>query len=244
MDVIAVNPFIDAYISSDFFGKLIFIVLFILSVVSWVVLVNKGLLATSVIKSSKSIARQFSEQSKQPLNVNLTVRKIKELPNPFNRLYQVFKQGTIDILNKNQWFLEQRGEKQTFLSTSDIHLLDTQLSISISEELKAMEKHLFLLPMIVSLAPFLGLLGTVWGILLTFGELQAQNQSASNQMVMGGLSMALATTVLGLVVAIPALIAHNYLKNIIKEYETEMETFSQQMLTAVEMQYRSVEVST
>ena len=66
---------------------------------------------------------------------------------------------------------------------------------------------------------------------------------ASNQVVLGGLSMALATTVLGLVVAIPALIAYNMIKNSLKNYEIEMETFTQQLLTAVEMQYRKVEIS-
>ena len=55
--------------------------------------------------------------------------------------------------------------------------------------------------------------------------------------------MALATTVLGLVVAIPALIAYNMIKNSLKNYEIEMETFAQQLLTAVEMQYRKVEIS-
>jgi biopolymer transport protein TolQ len=60
-------------------------------------------------------------------------------------------------------------------------------------------------------------------------------------MVLGGLSLALATTVLGLLDAIPALIGYNYLKNTIRDFTTEMEGFSNEILAAVELQYRKVE---
>jgi biopolymer transport protein TolQ len=92
------------------------------------------------------------------------------------------------------------------------------------------------------LAPFLGLLGTVWGILTTFSELQVQGSSSSHQMVLGGLSLALATTVFGLIDAIPALIGYNYLKNTIRDFQTEMEKFASELLASIEMQYRKVDL--
>jgi biopolymer transport protein TolQ len=60
---------------------------------------------------------------------------------------------------------------------------------------------------------------------------------------MGGLAMALGTTVLGLLVAIPALIAYNYLKAKIAHLSADMEDFSQLLLTSVELQYRQVDIS-
>lgn len=113
---------------------------------------------------------------------------------------------------------------------------------TVTNETKFLEKNLFILATIVSLAPFLGLLGTVWGILTTFSELQSQAAGSTHQMVLGGLSLALATTVLGLIDAIPALIGYNYLKNNIRDFETDMESFANEILASVEMQYRQVDV--
>ena len=88
----------------------------------------------------------------------------------------------------------------------------------------------------------MGLLGTVWGILTTFSELQSAT-GPTNQTVLSGLSLALATTVLGLIDAIPALIGYNYLKNSIRDFETDMEGFSTEILASVELQYRRVDAT-
>ena len=113
----------------------------------------------------------------------------------------------------------------------------------VSTQIKNLEKNLFILSTVVTLAPFLGLLGTVWGILITFSELQSHTMGSANQLVLGGLSLALATTVLGLFIAIPALIGYNYLKHAISDYATEMENFSIELVASVEMQYRKVDIT-
>lgn len=130
---------------------------------------------------------------------------------------------------------------KSYLSQSDIAFVEAQLASTIAYEIKQLEKNLFVLSTIVSLGPFLGLLGTVWGILTTFSELQGATGGATNQMVIGGLSLALATTVLGLLDAIPALIGYNYLKNAIRDFETDMSGFSTEILASIELQYRKVE---
>ena len=84
--------------------------------------------------------------------------------------------------------------------------------------------------------------GTVWGILITFSELQKGGSISSNAVVLGGLSTALTTTVLGLLIAIPALIAYNYLRNVNKEFYTEMHDFSHLLLSTIVLQYRKVDV--
>jgi len=127
------------------------------------------------------------------------------------------------------------------LSSSDVDYIESHLMMTISLQKKRLEKNLFILSTIVGLAPLLGLLGTVWGILITFASLQGQ--SGTNQMVLGGISLALTTTVMGLLSAIPAMIAYNYLKNSVREFETEMESFANQLLSRVEMQYRKVDLN-
>lgn len=103
---------------------------------------------------------------------------------------------------------------------------------------KFLEKNLYILSTIVTLAPFLGLLGTVYGILTTFTALKTSAAGGSNQIILGGLSLALATTVLGLIDAIPALIGYNYLKNVVYDFDAEMDRFATDVLSTLELHYR------
>ena len=77
---------------------------------------------------------------------------------------------------------------------------------------------------------------------MTFSQLQQPGISTgSNGSMLSGLSLALATTVIGLVVAIPALVGYNYLKNAGREYRRDLENFSRLLLTSVELRYRRPE---
>src|SRR5262249_42948397 len=142
---------------------------------------------------------KFQEQKMEPLNIQFQPAH-QSHPNPYYSLYGVLKKQTLEILSKNRLF----GKSQeAFLSAADVEFIDAQLISVIASQVKHLEKNLFILSTIVSLAPFLGLLGTVWGILTTFSGLQTAIGGVTSQMVIGGLSLALATTVLGLINAIP-----------------------------------------
>ena len=223
-------------------GKAIFIGLILLSVCSWIVLIYKVWLTYQARKNSARFNLAFQQQKLTPLNLSTEPHP---QPNPFFDLYATLKKQTVDILNKNRLFGKRRSNEESlsYLSPADIDLVQAHLMSAIAQQTKHLEKYLFVLATVVSLGPFLGLLGTVWGILTTFSELQTQTGGSTNQMVIGGLSLALATTVLGLVDAIPALIGYNYLKNSIRDFETEMEGFSTEILTSVELQYRQVDIN-
>lgn len=236
---LATNPFFDAYINSDFLGKIIFIGLILLSVGSWIILVHKVWLTYQVRKHSAQFYSAFQMQKANPLSLEWEQATKAKSPNPFLDLYAILKKHTVDLLNKNKRF-GNGLDGTSYLSPADIDFVDTHLVNGIATQVKNLEKNLFVLATVVSLGPFLGLLGTVWGILTTFGELQSQG-GGSNQMVIGGLSLALATTVLGLLDAIPALVGYNYLKHTISAFETDMEGFSTEILASVEMQYRKVD---
>lgn len=229
------NPFIQAYVHSDFLGKFIFIGLILLSVITWIILIQKIWLTKKAKKNALQFSQTFFEKKGNPLGLDVTT---DAEPNPFLDLYRVLKKHTLDILNKNRG----AGREQTYLSQADISFVEAHLCSSIASLVASLEKNLYILPTVVTLGPFLGLLGTVWGILTTFSELQSQTGGNTSQMVIGGLSLALATTVLGLLDAIPALIGYNYLKNSIRDFETQMEGFSTEILATVEMQYRKVDV--
>ena len=93
------------------------------------------------------------------------------------------------------------------------------------------------------LAVAVGILITVWGILIAFSELGSGGSAGSNMAILGGLSTALATTVMGLIIAIPALVSSNYLRNRLKYYSSDMEEFLYELLSSVELQYRKADVS-
>jgi len=231
MFLIASNPFISAYSESDWFGKGIFFGLFILSALCWTIVLFKAWQFWAVNKLSNQFSDQFAEKKDDPLNLQFQrplLSRIGEIPHPLFDIYRNVKQQTLLLIGRSQ---------DSALSDADMQLIESGVGAAISMSSKRLERHLFILSMIVTLAPFLGLLGTVWGILLTFSQLQA-GAHAGNAAMLSGLSMALATTVLGLVVAIPALVGYSYLKNASKEARREMEGFSHSLLSAIEMQHR------
>ena len=233
------NLFITAYVQSDWFGKGIFWGLFILSVLCWSILIHKIWIFLQMRRLSTEFYALFSD--KDPLNLpfqGMGKGRILEIPHPFFEIYKSLKQKTLQIIGRNHLYAV---EGPVFLCEADISLIEAQVFTTLAKQAKVIDKNLFVLSTIAALGPFLGLLGTVWGILLTFSQLNMRGFSSSNGLMLAALSMALATTVIGLVVAIPALVGYNYLKNAGREYRHEMEDFSQLLLSAVELQYRKPE---
>jgi biopolymer transport protein TolQ len=239
------NPFVDAYVESDFLGKLIFLGLIGLSIITWSVLVHKLWIIRRVKKDSFAFKKSFLEQRENPLEVEYNVKSHPECPNAFYIVYEILKNKTLEILDKNHKVtggpIKKGVSSSAYLSASDVNLLDASANATMSSLAKYLDKNLYILSTVVTLAPFLGLLGTVYGILTTFSGMKSDPLAASNQVVLGGLSLALTTTVIGLVDAIPALIGYNYLKNINHDFDTETARFANDVLSSLELHYRKVE---
>jgi biopolymer transport protein TolQ len=243
---LSLQVFVSSYSQSDLVGKLIFISLFVLSGICWIVLIHKAWQTREIRKLSLSFQLACEKQKDQLLHLDLTglpKGKFREVPHPFEQVFVSLKEKTVEILDKNRFYLmRQNQENQVFLTDVDLELIANHVSTTISSQAKKMEHNLFILSTVVTLAPFLGLLGTVWGILITFGALNGGASATSNSLILGGLSTALATTVLGLVIAIPALISYNYLKNSVRHLSSDMEDFLVRLLSIIELQYRKVDL--
>ncbi len=226
------GPFISSYFQSDLFGKFIFIVLFALSIVSWSLLVQKILHVRHVRRLGAELRSRFAKELHHPLNF-----EVGDSAHPFGELLSTMRKKCIEVLNKNATLA---GSEAVYLSSADIEWVDSALFAATNNEGRRLSRHLYLLSIVKGLAPFLGLLGTVWGILLTLAQLQTQSIASSSSAVLGGLAMALGTTVAGLVVAIPALVGHVYLTARLGEVGQEMDQFFSEALGAVELQYRRV----
>lgn len=236
---LANNHFYQAYFQSDFLGKLIFLSLFFTSILCWSVLIYKIWMTAKAKKNANAFREAVQKQKGNIFSLESGKNWGKD-NNPFYEIYNVIKKQSVDILNKNRRF--SKSGEVSYLFTSDINCIEGHMCASISSQTMVLEGNLFILSTIVGLAPLLGLLGTVWGILTSFSEMQNTSLSASNQMVIGGIALALTTTVMGLIIAIPSLIAYNYLKTTVRQFEIAMEGFSNELLSLVEMQYRKVDV--
>lgn len=230
---------LSAYFQADFFGKCIFYALFALSIICWVVLIHKTIQARRAQAMALAFARAFEKNRDRMLSLtNEEMPKPKAgSPHPFAQVFFSLKQKTMEILGKNRYFATAE-DQSNYLTRGDLELIESYVLTTISSETKNLEKNLFVLSTTVTLAPFLGLLGTVWGILLTFGAMQSGATASSNSAILGGLSTALATTVIGLLIAIPAIIFYSYLRNSVRYLSSDMEDFLYRLLSTLELQYR------
>jgi len=127
--------------------------------------------------------------------------------------------------------------KGKMTSRQDIALcmghVENAIQRGIARTLVRYEEKMVLLSSLVSGGPFLGLLGTVWGIMITFGAL---TEKATISMLAPGVSGALVTTTLGLLVAIPATFGYNYLLTQVKIMTTELENYASSLADRVELE--------
>lgn len=209
----ALSLFLEAFEASDFVGKFIFFLLFLLSLSSWALILYK-------FSQLKSLERQ----------IHLSLATVREYKGTLLDPLASLQPGICTFLYQDLRKLllrkrEQGHSNSVSLSPSEKSSAEDRADSHIRYRVKEWESYFFLLSTAVSLAPFLGILGTVWGLLVSLHGLQQGSNSLANQSVLSGLSTALATTVLGLFIAIPALIAHNFLKAKLKEVALEASHF-------------------
>ena len=234
----SISILLKSFVDSDLFGKGIFCSLFMLSILSWIVIGYKVYCYYMIRKKIKHDLSIFQETKEGILNLSFI--QGDNLNHPFAELYERMKDKTLKILEKNQFF-SKNSDQLIFLSKNDLDLISQDLASAVAYETKKIEQGLFILNTSTSLAPFLGILGTVWGILISLFEMQKGSSSFSNTIIIQGLSTALATTVIGLLIAIPALIGHSYLKSIARSIHMDMGLFCNDLMTKLELQYKRVE---
>jgi biopolymer transport protein TolQ len=230
----------SAYGQADFFGKLIMLALVVMSAFSWCLLSYKIWIMRRVQRATQDFTRSCLENKERLFQLEIDALPklpIAHLPHPCAAIFLSLKTKTMELLNKNRYFTQA---PTAFLCLADLEILEKHVLTTISFQTKQLEKNLYLLSTTVTLAPFMGLLGTVWGILVAFGEMR-EGATRSNAMVLGGLSTALVTTVMGLLIAIPALVSHNYLRAHLRRLSSDMEDFFYALLSETELQYRKVE---
>ena len=236
-------PIIEAFKQSDLFGRLILLTLFALSIFVWSVILRKYLAFREAKLKSEEFRRAYRKFSDNPLGLVESNQFFDESPfysicdETLDNLITIFKRkGVIDNPYEGNDVKIKVNVDDAIVSLDEIDTISKSVDSAISDEVLALEKNLNLLATTAAASPLLGLLGTVWGILIAFQRM-AKLQSAQIGVVTQGISVALVTTVVGLMVAIPSLVMYNYMVNIIRRFETEMENFASEIIVDVERKY-------
>ena len=236
-------PIIEAFKQSDLFGRLILLTLFALSIFVWSVILRKYLAFREAKLKSEEFRRAYRKFSHNPLGLVESNEFFDESPfysicdETLDNLITIFKRkGVIDNPYEGNDVKIKLNVDDASVSLDEIDTISKSVDSAISDEVLALEKNLNLLATTAAASPLLGLLGTVWGILIAFQRM-AKLQSAQIGVVTQGISVALVTTVVGLIVAIPSLVMYNYMVNIIRRFETEMENFASEIIVDVERKY-------
>lgn len=207
------------------FAKVIVLILVLFSIVSWAIIINKYFRFRKIKKNNAFLYRLFKSRSSVIDFINIA----SEYPNSIlSKLVFAANEEWKRITKPNSQMINNEGITPTNLSTEILQLLpniaDT-LDGAASLEVEKLEHNLAFLAICSTASPFLGLLGTVWGILSAFLGVR-HIPVVTLQIIAPGISDALVTTVAGLLVAIPAVIAYNYYVAQVRIFANDMERWS------------------
>jgi len=204
-------------------AKLVLAVLLFFSIVSWALIVEKWWQFRRVRRQTLGFIKVFRE-GRRPSMVQMAAKKFRE--SPLAQLYAAAYQEVAGIPEVAEHMLEDVDEGVTPERLESVH---RALRRAAGLEVAQLERYLPFLATTASSTPFIGLFGTVWGIMSAFHGIGAQG-SASLAVVAPGISEALIATAAGLGAAIPAVIGYNYFVNRVKHWATEMDGFTLDLL--------------
>lgn len=226
-----VNPVVassltDYFFQSNFAGQVIVIILLGFSLLAWGAMFCKKADLSEMKRQNSATAKAVAQT-----NSVAEAAAMRRLSGPY-----------AEILRDAASALEQSGAQNAASAddkNSAMTFVDNALQRSLSRQLMKYESRMILLGTVISGAPFLGLLGTAWGVMDCFGSMSAQ-ASVTLQQLAPGVAGALLTTVAGLCVAIPAVFGYNYLTSQSRELMTDTENFASLLSDIIEMRIRTI----
>jgi biopolymer transport protein TolQ len=209
-------------------AKIIIVCLVIFSIVAWSVMIAKAV----QMRRAKKLNQFFNTEYRTQKGVlDVFDRRIQADGCP---LFMVYQAGSLelDMRLKNP----EGNTRKPFISLKSMEHVKRSLENTVAQESLKLESGLILLAIAVSGAPFMGLLGTVWGVMSTFGHI-AQQGSATMAAMAPGVAAALITTVAGLLVAIPSMFGYNWLVHNLRVLTVQLDNFAQELVSKMETEY-------
>ena len=215
----------DYFFQSNFAGQVIVVILLGFSLLAWGAMFCKKADLSEMKKQNDAAARALARSDSVA-----EAAAARGLAGPYAAIIRDAAAALEHSGAKNAASSDDKNSAMTFV--------DNALQRSLSRQLMKYESNMILLGTVISGAPFLGLLGTAWGVMDCFGSMSAQ-ASVTLQQLAPGVAGALLTTVAGLFVAIPAVFGYNYLTSKSRELITETENFASLVSDIIEMQIRT-----
>jgi|TARA_B110000438_G_scaffold273424_1_gene292821 biopolymer transport protein TolQ len=201
------------FIRADVIVKTVILLLIAASVYSWAIIFEKIKLFKKINKSSEVFEEKFWKSKSAETFYNSLPEKVTD------PMALVFK-GSMQVMLKSK----SKGNLNERMSR--------MLEINIEKQMSGIEKSYTFLATVGSTAPFIGLFGTVWGIMNSFQSI-AVSRNTSLAIVAPGIAEALFATALGLLAAIPAVVAYNKFNSDSKKYSQRLENFSKRFLSII-----------
>ena len=205
--------------------KFVLLILLIFSVVSWAIIFLKYKYYRNIKKENEEFSNEYLKSSKLS-DILPAAKKYK-----YSTTAEVFRAGYAELTSVNK--LVTKAPAGDEISLSSVDNINRSLNKACNTEMTKLESTLGFLATTGSSSPFIGLFGTVWGIMDTFKGIGARG-SATLAVVAPGISEALIATAAGLAAAIPAVIFYNYFLNQSKDMVHEMDNFAAEFLNIVE----------
>jgi biopolymer transport protein TolQ len=213
---------LDLVLNAGPVGKAVLLVLLLFSIVSWALIVEKWWQFRRVRRETLGFLKVFRE-GRRSSAVAGAAKKYRD--SPLAQLYAAAYQelsGLEDALD----------EADEALGPDRVEVAQRAMRRAATLEVSRLERYLPFLATTASATPFIGLFGTVWGVMTAFHSI-GQQGSASLAVVAPGISEALIATAFGLFAAIPAVIGYNYFVNRVKHWAAEMDGFMLDLLNAL-----------
>ena len=203
---------INLFLQADSVVKLVMVLLLAASIFVWAVMIEKLL----VLKRANAQADTFEDRfwSGGSLDVLYDVEGAR----PTHPMAAVFGAGL------GEWKRSSRVAGADMARGSVRDRIDRAMNVAITRELTKIEKHMIVLASVGSVAPFVGLFGTVWGIMHSFSAIAAMHNT-NLSVVAPGIAEALFATAIGLVAAIPSVLAYNQISAMIARFANRLEGF-------------------
>jgi len=209
-------------------AKAIIFCLVIFSITAWTVMIAKAL----QMRRAKRLNQLFTAEYRTQKSVlDVFDRRVQADGCP---KFVVYQAGSLELDTRLK-NADGNGRKR-HVSLKGMEHVKRSMENAVAQESLKLESGLILLAIAVSGAPFLGLLGTVWGVMRTFGDI-AQSGSASLATMAPGVAAALITTVAGLLVAIPSMFGYNWLVHTLRVLTVELDNFAQELVSKMETEY-------
>jgi biopolymer transport protein TolQ len=198
------------------------------SILAWSVMIAKVV----QMRRANRLNRFFTSEYRSQKNVlDVYDRKVQADGCP---MFMVYQAGSVEL---DARLKDADGKtRKRYVSLKGMEHVKRSMENTVAQESLKLESGLILLAIAVSGAPFLGLLGTVWGVMSTFGHIAMQG-SASLTAMAPGVAAALITTVAGLLVAIPSMFGYNWLVHNLRVLTVELDNFAQELVSKMETEY-------